>query len=114
VQIFSSRSRSTIAYSIDTFGTEDEKRIWHDWSSKNPQIRKGPTDPTDDGSGPIAPDLMRAIILCLHRQYDNLRDQMRSPAVTEDEVADIDNCRSLLYSLARWLSPVNLDWTETI
>lgn len=111
MQLFSSRSRSLIMIAIDTFGTQDDQRIWQDWSSRNPQTRKSSADPVDDGTGPMPIDLMRTIILCLHRRYDHLKEQIHSPLVTEDEVVDIDNSMSLIYSLARWLSPVNLDWS---
>lgn len=114
MEIFTLRARAAIQIAIDDYGTDTEKDTWQRWAAANPQVRKEANDPVDDGTGPIAPELYDSIISSLRRRYEHLRRQGRSPCVTRDEMVDLSNKMSYLYSIARRLSPVLQEWPSSL
>lgn len=101
-QVFSWKSKAFIDNSVLTWGTDEQRRLWREWSENRP-IRQGPDDPTDDGTGPMAEDVRDAVVDCVRQRYLYLLERTKSPIATEDSIADDENDATLLKCIARWL-----------
>jgi hypothetical protein len=108
--IFTIKTRSRIEQAIFQFGTPAHVLVWREWSEAHPQVRRGPTDPYDDGSGPMPDDLYEAIIGSLRMQFDHLSHAMKRSDITADEVADLSNDAALLYSIGCSVKQSDVGW----
>lgn len=110
MRLFSMKSRAFINNSVLDWGSAAQIEVWQNWSNGNPQMRCGPDDPIDDGTGPMPSDLRDVIVDCLHKRFDFLIKTLHRPGIGEDEAADIGNDASLIYGIACSVLGSKLAW----
>lgn len=113
MKIFSVRTRAFIENSIEEFGSPEQKSLWQEWASTHPETRAIPDDTADDGNGPMSSAIVDVIVDTLHRRFDYLKMQLRSPIMTHNEAVKLSNDMGILYAIARSLT-TRSPWTTAV
>lgn len=101
--IFSLKTRAFAELSVNDFGTDQQRMIFKEWAARNPQVRRGPEDPIDDGTGPPPDDLKEVLVDCTHKWFNFMKRRMLRPGITDDELSEIANDSGVLLVIAKSL-----------
>lgn len=110
MKIFALRARAFIDISVREFGTDEQKAAWLAWSIAHPRVRNTHDDPDDDGTGPMSEMIRSLMIDTLHKRYDHLMKQTRSPLISRNEAVCLNNEASTGYAIACSISGSNPGW----
>jgi hypothetical protein len=104
MKILALRARAFIEGSIQDFGTPEQQAIWSEWAAAHPEVRTTSADPEDDGNGPMPELIQRVIVDTLHKRFDYLMHQIRSPVITANEAANLSSEVGTVYAIAKSLN----------
>jgi hypothetical protein len=101
MKIFTVRTQAFIEHSIDEFGSPEQKTLWREWATAD-----------DSEDSPMTLAIVDVIVDTLHRRFDHLTIQLRSPITSHNEAVKLSNDMGILYAIARSLTSES-PWTIT-
>ena len=99
--IFSVGERQVIY--VNAYGDDAQRAIWRSEASAHPQVRRGPAEPWDDGTGPLPAELTEVARSVLNQMFDAMSRRGASPGLSEDDLADLSNDLSYIRSVVKSL-----------
>lgn len=93
-------ARQLIDEGVAALPNPQHRRVWTNWTREHPKARR-PDDPLDDGRGPFPHEILNIILAALEHVSTKLLSQRARPALSEDEIADLDNDLSYVRSVER-------------
>ena len=105
MEIMTLKARETITSAIDQYGDNTQRRIWRSWAATHTEVRRGPADPEDDGTGPMDSKVASAIHSALTQMHNAMTQRYNEPGISEDAVSDLDHHRTYLRGLAKRYQP---------
>ena len=97
--IFSPKARQLVDEAVMLLD-QSQRRAWLAWSSEH-DVSRGAGDQRDNGKGALPPEVVNAVLTALEAKKDRLRQRLRTPNLSEDEISDLDNDLTHVRSVER-------------
>ncbi|HYU12643.1 MAG TPA: hypothetical protein VEK82_08700 [Stellaceae bacterium] len=101
--IFTFKARRLISRAVNAYGNDDQREIWRSFVVAHPEVRRGPADPHEDGTGAFPPDVAEVAHSVLNQMFNAMQLRLKS-AASEDKEADISNDLAFIRSVVKTLS----------
>lgn len=101
--ILTLKARRLIDGAVNAYGSEHQRTVWRGFARAHPDIRRGPADPHEDGTGAFPPDVAEVAQSVLNQMFDAVqRRQLASQS--EEDVAEFSNDLAFIRSVVRTLN----------
>jgi hypothetical protein len=101
--ILTLKARQLINRSVNTFGNDQQRAVWRSFIAEHPDVRHGPADPYEDGSGAFPPDVAEVARSVLNQMFAAMQARLKG-TLSEDEIADLSNDLAFVRSVMRTLN----------
>jgi hypothetical protein len=98
--IFTLKARRLINQAVNTYGNDHQRRIWRAWLGAHPDVRRGPADPYDDGTGALSPEVAGVARSVLNQLFDAI-ERRAKVATSDDDMVDLSNDLAFIRSVVR-------------
>jgi hypothetical protein len=99
---FSPLARQVIDAAVAELPNASQRAIWTDWAREHATERRI-GGPADDDKGPLPGEVANIVLAALESMSARLRLRLAEPAISEDEISDLDNELSRIRSVERAL-----------